>query len=163
MSLAKVRAYIKKKGYKMPIKHLKSTPSSTEDLQNILGCSSERIADCAAVLSKRGVILIVKSSDMKLDSSKFTRFFRIKPLPVPEDEFEKRVGHKIDAVSPVAVNDYVDVYLDESLRRVFSVYISCGNPNYVAEVTLSQLERVADYIDWVNVTSPKKRVKIRKD
>ncbi len=43
-----------------------------------------------------------------------------------KDEVTALIGHAVGGVCPFAVNEGVEVYLDESLRRFESVYPAAG-------------------------------------
>ena len=54
-------------------------------------------------------------------------------------------------VCPFGVNDSVEVYLDESLRRFETVFPAAGSSNSAIELTLEELERASQALGWVDV------------
>lgn len=52
---------------------------------------------------------------------------------------------------PFGVNEGVTVYLDESLRKVDTVYPAAGNDHTAVKLTLQELEATAGAEGWVNV------------
>ncbi len=70
---------------------------------------------------------------------------------LPKDDAKKLVGHAVGGVCPFAVNEGVDVYLDESLRRFETVFPACGSGNSAIELTIPELEEYSGFIRWVDV------------
>ena len=55
---------------------------------------------------------------------------------------------------PFAVNDGVEVWLDESLRRFDKVYPACGSSSSAIELDLEELERFSRARGWTDVCKP---------
>ena len=67
------------------------------------------------------------------------------------EEAPLRVGHAVGGVCPFAVNEGVEVYLDESLKRFETVYPACGSSNSAIALTLAELEELTKPSVWVDV------------
>ena len=67
------------------------------------------------------------------------------------DEAESLIGHAVGGVCPFAVNDGVKIFLDESLKRFETVYPACGSSNSAIELTIHELEKYSNYIQWIDV------------
>ena len=68
------------------------------------------------------------------------------------DEAVELIGHAVGGVCPFAVNDNVEVYLDESLRRFETVYPAVGSSNSAIELTPDELEKYStNFVAWVDV------------
>ena len=67
------------------------------------------------------------------------------------DRVKELVGHEPGGVCPFALNDGVEVYLDESLKVYDNVYPACGSGNSAINLTIEELEKYSNYIRWVNV------------
>ena len=68
------------------------------------------------------------------------------------EEAETLIGHAVGGVCPFAVNEGVDVYLDESLKRFETVFPACGSSNSAIELTIPELEANCDHFQgWVDV------------
>ena len=67
------------------------------------------------------------------------------------EEAEKLIGHAVGGVCPFAVNEGVEVYLDESLKRFQTVFPACGSGNSAIELTIEELERYSQSVSWVDV------------
>ena len=64
---------------------------------------------------------------------------------------ENLVGHAVGGVCPFAVNDGVEIYLDESLKRFATIFPACGSSNSAIELTIPELEQYSNYINWIDV------------
>ena len=67
------------------------------------------------------------------------------------DDAARLVGHAVGGVCPFAVNEGVEVHLDESLRRFHTVFPAAGSSNSAIELTIPELEEYSRAIDWVDV------------
>jgi len=96
-------------------------------------------------------VLIVAAGDVKIDNAKYKAQFGQKAKMLAFEEAEELIGHAVGGVCPFAVNEGVEVYLDESLKRFETVYPACGSSNSAIELTIPELEKYAAPIGWVNV------------
>ena len=72
-------------------------------------------------------------------------------LMIGHDEVETLVGHGVGGVCPFAVNQGVEIYLDDSLKRFETVFPACGSSNSAIELSMEELERYSGFADWVDV------------
>jgi prolyl-tRNA editing enzyme YbaK/EbsC (Cys-tRNA(Pro) deacylase) len=96
-------------------------------------------------------VLIVAAGDTKIDNPKFKLQFATKAKMLTPQEAEELVGHAVGGVCPFAVNEGVEIYLDESLKRFETVFPACGSRNSAIELTIAELETYAKPLSWVNV------------
>ena len=61
------------------------------------------------------------------------------------------IGHPIGGVCPFGINDGVDVYLDESLKRFTTVFPAVGSASSAIELNLDELFRYSRAREWINV------------
>ena len=87
----------------------------------------------------------------KLDNPKFKAQFGCTAKMLAADEAEPLIGHGVGGVCPFALNEGVDVFLDESLRRFDTVYPAAGNAASAVRLTPDELERCAAPCTWVDV------------
>ncbi len=153
MAIEKVREYLKQFGAENKIIEF-TTSSATVDLAAAaLGCEPCRIAKSLAFKVGEKVVLIVAAGDAKVDNAKFKAFFQVKAKMLSLNEAEELVGHAVGGVCPFALNEGVEVYLDQSLKRFQTVYPACGSSNSAIELTIAQLEQYShNVIAWVDVT-----------
>ena len=49
------------------------------------------------------------------------------------------------------INDGIDVYLDESLKRLETVFPAVGSANSAIELDLDELYKYSNAIEWIDV------------
>jgi prolyl-tRNA editing enzyme YbaK/EbsC (Cys-tRNA(Pro) deacylase) len=97
-------------------------------------------------------ILIILAGDARISNSKYKAFFHEKAHMLKYDEVEEIIGHPPGGVCPFAINDGIDVYLDESLKRFETVFPACGSTNSAIELTIKELENYSNYKEWIDVS-----------
>lgn len=152
MSFNKVKEYFKEFNIEDRIIVLEDSSSATVALAaQALNCEEGRIAKSLSFDLKDKVIVIVVKGDAKVDNQKFRSEFNAKANMVKFDRVKELVGHEPGGVCPFALNDGVEVYLDESLKVYDNVYPACGSGNSAINLTIEELEKYSNYIRWVNV------------
>ena len=112
----------------------------------------QRIAKTLSFHVGDRVALIVAAGDAKIANPKYKAQFNTKAKMLSHEEAEALIGHAVGGVCPFAVNDGVDVYLDESLKRFETVFPAAGSSNSAVELTIPELEAVCDHFQgWVDV------------
>ena len=151
MAIEKVRAYFKSKGIEDRIQEFEVSSATVALAAQALGCEENRIAKTLSFHVKEKVVLIVAAGDAKIDNSKYKAFFSAKAKMLSYEEAEELIGHAVGGVCPFAVNEGVEVYLDESLKRFETVFPACGSSNSAIELTINELEQYSGYISWIDV------------
>lgn len=152
MSIEKVRLYLKEKGYDDMIREFDASSATVALAAQALGCEECRIAKTLSFHVNDKVVLILAAGDVKIDNPKYKAQFGCKAKMLSFDEVEPLTGHAVGGVCPFAVNDGVEVYLDESLKRFETVFPACGSSNSAIELTIPELEKLSGYISWIDVT-----------
>ena len=67
------------------------------------------------------------------------------------EEVTALIGHAVGGVCPFGINDGVEVYLDESLKRFETVFPACGSSNSAIELSIPELEQYSGFITWIDV------------
>jgi prolyl-tRNA editing enzyme YbaK/EbsC (Cys-tRNA(Pro) deacylase) len=67
------------------------------------------------------------------------------------DEVLTLVGHPVGGVCPFGVNDGVEVYIDESVKRFKTIFPAVGSANSAVELTPDELFRFSKALEWVDV------------
>ena len=151
MSLERVKQHLKKYGLDGKIILCDESSATVALAAAALGCEEARIAKTLSFDTPDGCVLVVTAGDARVNNGKFKRFFGCKANMVKHDDVEEKIGHAVGGVCPFGVNDGVRVYLDESLKRFETVFPACGSSNSAIELTLDELEKVSEYIGWVDV------------
>ena len=150
MAIDKVKQYFKQ--YKLEDKIIEFDESSAtvELAAKALHTEGKRIAKTMSFRLKDRFILIILAGDAKISNSKYKAFFHEKAHMLKFDEVESIIGHPPGGVCPFAINDGIDVYLDESLKRFKTVFPACGSTNSAIELTIEELEKYSNY-KWIDV------------
>ena len=151
MSIEKVRAFFKKHGCEDRVLEFDVSSATVELAAKALGCPPERIAKSLTFKSDDGVIMVVAAGDARVDNKKYKAQFGIKAKMLSAEEVEQLVGYPVGGVCPFDVNDGVNVYLDQSLKRFETVYPACGSSNSAIELNLTELEFYSNVKGWVDV------------
>ena len=131
-----------------------ATSSATVDLAAAaLGVAPPRIAKTLCLATPAGSVLVVTAGDARIDNAAYRGHFGLKARFVPGDQVEDLTGHNVGGVCPFGVKPGVPIYLDASLRRFDVVYPAAGNDRSAVGLSLAELERVAQPVGWVAVTT----------
>ena len=151
MSIEKVRAYFDTLGITDRIQEFPVSSATVELAAQALGVAPARIAKTLSFKLEERTVLVVAAGDAKIDNTKYKAAFGGKAKMLTPEEAVERVGHAVGGVCPFAVNDGVEVYLDESLRRFDTVFPAAGSSNSAIELTCEELARYAKSDKWVDV------------
>ena len=151
MSIEKVRKYFSSLGIEDRILEFDVSSATVELAAKALNTEGKRIAKTLSFLVGERAVLVVAAGDAKIDNKKFKAFFHVKAKMLSPEQVTELIGHAVGGVCPFAVNDGVDVYLDESLRRFETVFPACGSSNSAVELTIPELEKYSGFKEWVDV------------
>ena len=155
MSIEKVKGYLAKFGMEGRVQEFDVSSATVELASQALGCKPERIAKTMSFMVGDKPILIVTAGDVKIDNGKYKAQFASKAKMLTFEDVEPLIGHAVGGVCPFAINEGVDVYLDQSLKRFESVFPACGSNNSAIELTLPELEKLSAYKQWIDVCKEK--------
>ncbi len=152
MSIEKARLHLARWGKDSLVTEHEVSSATVELAAQALHTEAGRIAKTLSFLNGERTLLVVAAGDARVDSGKLKKTFGLKKARmVPAEEVEPRTGHAVGGVCPFGVNDGVDVWLDESLRRYATVFPACGSSNSSIELTLDELAECAEAKGWVDV------------
>ena len=151
MSIEKVKAYFNQYGIADRVREFDVSSATVELAAKALNCEPCRIAKTLSFMAGGHAILIVTAGDAKIDNPKYKAQFRTKAKMLGKDEVTALIGHAVGGVCPFAVNEGVEVYLDESLRRFESVYPAAGSGNSAIQMTMADLEKYSGSSQWIDV------------
>ena len=151
MSIEKVREYLKKFGLDNKIMEFDVSSATVKEAAIALNCKEQEIAKTLSFIVNDRPVLVVTAGDSKVDNSKFKTKFNVKAKMIPFDDVERLVGYAVGGVCPFGVNEDVDVFLDESLKRFDTVYPACGSSNSAIKLSIEELEKASNYKEWIDV------------
>ena len=153
MAIDKVKEYFKQYNIDDRIQEFDVSSATVELAAMALGCEGKRIAKTLSFLVDDKALLIVAAGDAKVDNPKYKATFSCKAKMLTPEQVDDMIGHSIGGVCPFAVNEGVDVYLDESLKAFETVFPACGSSNSAIELTIEELEKYSGFKSWIDVTS----------
>ncbi|WP_206458399.1 YbaK/EbsC family protein [Anaerovorax sp. IOR16] len=151
MAIEKVKTYFRQWNLEDKILEFEVSSATVELAADALGCEPKRIAKTLSFKRDDNCILIVTAGDAKIDNRKYKEKFGIKAKMLAPDEVIEFVGHAVGGVCPFAIKQGAPVYLDDSLQRFHTVFPACGSSNSAIELTIPELEKYSNYIEWVDV------------
>ena len=152
MSIDKVKEYFKKFNKDKDIIELNESSATVVLAAQALNTETDNIAKSLTFLIDEKPIMILMSGDSKVDNSKYKSLFHTKAKMIPFDDVERIIGHAAGGVCPFAINEGIDVYLDESLKKHEFIFPACGSSNSAIKLTIPELEKYSNYKMWINVT-----------
>ena len=117
MSIEKGRAYFRQFGMEDRVREFDVSSATVELAALALGVEGARIAKTLSFKKDDSCILILAAGDARIDNHKFKDKFHMKAKMLAPEEVLSIVGHPVGGVCPFGINDGIDVYLDESLKR----------------------------------------------
>lgn len=151
MAIEKVREYFRSFKMEERILEFEVSSATVELAAEAVGCEPKRIAKTLSFMVDEKPILIVAAGDAKIANPKYKAQFGKKAQMLSYEDAEKLIGHAVGGVCPFAVNEGVEVYLDESLRRFETVFPAAGSSNSAIELTIPELEKYSNSIGWIDV------------
>ncbi len=153
MSIERVREYFRNEGIEDRIMEFPVSSATVELAAQALGTEGKRIAKSLSFLVRDNAVIIVTAGDGRIDNKKFKSYFGTKAKMLTPEQVVELIGHAVGGVCPFAVNEGTEVYLDESMKRVDTVFPACGSSNSAVEMTMADLEKYSGYRAWVDVCS----------
>ena len=152
MSIERARAHLKKHGLEDRIQEFTVSSATVALAAEALGCEPARIAKSLSFEKGDSAILVIAAGDARIDNAKFKQRFGVKAKMLSAEKVEPLIGHGVGGVCPFGVNEDVEIYLDESMKRFETVYPAAGTPASAVHLSLAELERASEALGWVNVT-----------
>ena len=151
MAFLKAKEHLEKYGLENKIMEFPVSSATVREAALALNCEEKEIAKTLSFTLGDKHILIVTAGDSKIDNKKYKEFFGCKAKMISFEDVEKLIGHGVGGVCPFGVNEGIDVYLDNSLKRFEIVYPACGSSNSAVKLTLAELEKASNYKEWIDV------------
>ena len=151
MSIERARAHLAQFGLAERIREFDESSATVELAAAAVGVEPARIAKTLSFMVGETPTLILFAGDARINNQAFKATFHTKPKMLSAEQAAELVGHAVGGVCPFGVNEGVDVYLDESLRRFETVWPAAGSSNSAIELSCDELERVSGARGWVDV------------
>lgn len=151
MAFEKAFAYLSQRGYGDRVQTFTVSSATVELAAQALGTEPARIAKSLTFLQGDKAVMVVCAGDVKVNSGKYKALFGVKAKMLTWDQVHEMIGHDVGGVCPFGVNEGVEVYLDESMKRFDIVYPACGSDNSAVRLTPQELEQLSGSRGWVDV------------
>ena len=151
MSVECVREYLKEYGLEERVKEFAVSSATVELAAQAVGVEAARIAKTLSFHLGEGCVLVVAAGDARIDNHKFKEKFHFKAKMLTPEEVLELVGHPVGGVCPFGINEGVDVYLDNSLKRFETVFPAVGSPSSAIELNLDELWKYSNALEWIDV------------
>lgn len=152
MSLESAQKYFEQYGMKEKILILDESSATVELAAQALHTEPAQIAKTLSFMVDTQPILILMEGTARIDNHKYKEKFHKKAKMMTREELMEYVGHEPGGVCPFGIKDGVNVYLDESLKKFETVFPAAGSGNSAIELTIPELEKYSNYIEWIDVT-----------
>ncbi|MGY4105387.1 YbaK/EbsC family protein [Ignavigranum ruoffiae] len=139
MAFEPVAKYFSQVNLDNRIQRFARNTESVEEAAEWVGTDLGSIAKSIIFYHGDRLVMVVCSSDDKIDSDKFQLHFGIPAEMLEDEKVFDRVGHVVGGVCPFNLPDDVDVYLDMSLRRYPWVYPAAGSRDTVIRLSPEEL------------------------
>ena len=149
------REFLRSKGMEDRIIDFRNTDITAESTALALDVDVDRICKGLAFKGKGGTaIVVIASSKSRVNNGKFRDVFGFRPTMLPAEQTEELIGHIAGTINPFCLKETARLYLDLSIRkhRGETVFPGIGGEDSVVELTVDELEKLADPVCWVNVT-----------
>lgn len=152
MSIERGRAYFRALGIEDRVQEFEVSSATVELAALALGVEGARIAKTLSFKrADGGCMLILAAGDARIDNRKFKEKFHLKAKMLTSDEVVTMVGHPVGGVCPFGINEGVEVYLDDSLKRFTTVFPAVGSASSAIELNLEELFKYSKAIEWIDV------------
>lgn len=151
MSLERVKTYLKKYNKEAEIIEFNESTATVEEAARTLNVTNGEIAKTLSFSLTDKYILIVTAGDYKIDNKKYKETFGQKAQMISREEVEKIIGHDVGGVCPFGINEGIEVYLDESLKKYDYIYPACGTSNSAIKLTVEELYNISNATEFIDV------------
>ena len=151
MAFGKAKEHLAKYGMDGRVMEFDVSSATVGEAAKAVGSSEGEIAKTLSFLVDDKPILIVVAGDCKIDNAKYKAYFHAKAKMLPFENVEELIGHAVGGVCPFGINEGVEVYLDESLKRFEIVYPACGSSNSAVKLNIGELEKTSEFKFCIDV------------
>lgn len=153
MSIEKARKHLEMYNLSDRMQILEESSATVDLAAQALGVTPDEIAKSLSFDQKGETVIVLLAGERRIDNKKYKRLFNCKAKMLSIDEIEERIGHGVGGVCPFGVNNDVKIYLDESLKDYLFVYPACGGYNTAIKLSIDELEKASESLDWVDIST----------
>ncbi len=151
MAFTKAKEHLKKYGMDNLVMEFDVSSATVGEAARAVNCTEGEIAKTLSFIVDGNPIVVVVAGDVKIDNAKYRAEYHTKAKMIPFENVEEMTGHAVGGVCPFGINENVEVYLDDSLKRFDIVYPACGSSNSAVKLTIAELEKASEFKKWVDI------------
>lgn len=137
--IQRVREYLQQRNPGLRIIELDADTSTAPLAAAALGTEVGQIAKSILFKGKNDYFMIVAAGDIRIDNKAVKELAGTRVRMANADEVLAVTGFPVGGVCPFALNQPVEVYLDESLKRYDVVFAAAGAGNTALPITYDEL------------------------
>ncbi len=139
----RVRTFLKEKKPSLHIIELEDTTATAELAAQALGTEVGQIAKSILFKTKQEeFLMVISAGDVRLDAKAIKEETGARVRMANAEEVLAVTGYQPGGVCPFALENKVDIYLDESLKRYDVVYAAAGNAHTALPITFDELMEI---------------------
>ena len=141
--IERVRMYLKEKNPALHIIELEENTATAALAAQALGKEVGQIAKSILFKTKQeDYLMVISAGDVRLDTKAIKAETGARVRMANAEEVVAVTGYQPGGVCPFALENKVDIYLDESLKRYDVVYASAGNAHTALPITFDELMEI---------------------
>lgn len=156
MTIEKVRQYFNKFNMEDRVIEFDDSSATVSLAAERLGVNEDNIVKSLAFETKEGPILILMSGQSKVDNKKYKETFKTKAKMISPEDLVEKIGHVMGGVCPFCIKENVEVYLDQSLKKLDIMYPAAGTSSSAVRLNLEELEKYSNPRGWVDLNKEEK-------
>src|SRR4030042_2238872 len=140
-SVQKVQDALKALGFANELTELQSTPRTSPEAAQTVGCQVGQIAKSIIFRRKQRdqPILVITSGSNRVNEKRIEELISERLGKADADYVRKNTGFAIGGVLPVGHLEKLDIFIDEDLLQYEEIWAAAGSPNAVFKLTPSDL------------------------
>ncbi len=139
--------YLRNKGIRFKILHLKEVPKTAQDVERIYGCSLHQILKTIVFVGEKAPVIVVLPGDKKVNINKLKEITKQDYIKVAKpEEVVSITGFNIGGVSPFVQNSDIKKIIDASVFKIKVVNIGSGKDDVGIELNSMDLKKIWDGI-----------------
>ena len=128
---------------KLNVEVLTSSARTAIDAANSLKCEVGAIVKSLLLKADEGFILCLVSGDKKCSLNKVKKITGKKDVCMAKaEDVKKQTGFTIGGVSPIGLNNNLEIMIDEQLSRFQDIFAAAGHPNAVFKIDFKNLNKI---------------------
>jgi prolyl-tRNA editing enzyme YbaK/EbsC (Cys-tRNA(Pro) deacylase) len=155
MSVERVRTYLQQFNKDQDIIEFTVSTATVELAASALEVEPAQIAKTLSFWGEENIIMLVTSGDARIDNKKFKSTFNKKAKMLDKESVFTHTQYEVGGVCPFDLPESCEVFLDESLKKLSTVFPASGSASSALRTTPDELFTLSKARKWVDVTISK--------